>query len=170
MSFLNVAININDLPDSDNSSMEPVPAGVYQALIDGAELKTTKAGTGQYISLRLKIQGGQYNNRVFFDIININNPNETAQNIGLATLKKIMSAMQLMTVQNTDQLIGGTLVVKVAIERSEQYGDKNKVKDYQSVGGSAPVINVPVQQPVQPMQQPVQPPQGAYDPNVDIPF
>lgn len=173
MSFLNVAININDLPDSDNS-MEPVPAGVYQVVIDGAELKTTKAGTGQYINLKLKIQGGQFSNRVFFDIINISNPSEVAQNIGLATLKKIMKSMGLDSVQNTDQLIGGHLTVKVDIERSEQYGDKNKVKDYQSIGGSAPVINsgIPQYQPQPPTytQASAQLQQATFNPDEDLPF
>lgn len=133
MSFLNQAINVNDLPDDEKSL---IPSGVYSVVISEAELKTTNSGTGQYISLKLKVVGGQYSNRVIFDMININNPNPTAQNIGLATLKKIMKAMQLDSVQNTDQLVGGNLVVKVGVELSDEYGDKNKVKDYQSAGGN----------------------------------
>lgn len=133
MAYLTQALNFDALPDDDKGGdMTPVPSGVYSVVVDGAELKTTKAGTGQYISLMLKIQGGEFNGRVIFDIINISNPNETAQRIGLSSLKNIMRSLGIQAVQDTDQLIGGRLVVKVGVELSQQYGDKNKVKAYQS--------------------------------------
>ena len=55
MAFLDTPINVDDLPQDEGGSFEPIPAGDYIATISGAELKMTKAGTGQYINLKLKI-------------------------------------------------------------------------------------------------------------------
>ena len=51
MSLLNTTFNVTELPVSENS-FDPLPAGWYQVNIKGAELKDTKAGTGQYIAVR----------------------------------------------------------------------------------------------------------------------
>lgn len=133
MAFLGQAININQLPNSDKISGEPVPNGVYCVSVERSELKTTNAGTGRYIALMLRIIEGEYSNRVVFDNVNISNPSEECQNIGLAALKNIMSSLAIESLQDTDQLIGGRLVVKLG--QGEYNGEKrNKVKEYQSTG------------------------------------
>jgi hypothetical protein len=35
-------------------------------------------------------------------------------------------------------LIGNSLQIKLDIEKSEQYGDKNQVKGFKAIGGGAP--------------------------------
>ena len=75
MAFLNAPINYSDLPEEDG--FDVLPAGDYNAVIKQAELNETKAGTGQYIKLRLDITGPTGAGRVVFTNLNIQNPNPT---------------------------------------------------------------------------------------------
>ena len=57
MAFLDETFDIAEMPVTEQRSFDPVPAGWYTAAIAGAELKTTKAGTGNYIAVRFDITG-----------------------------------------------------------------------------------------------------------------
>jgi hypothetical protein len=46
----------------------------------------------------------------------------------------------LAKVGDTDQLIGNCLMIKLDIEKSEQYGDKNQVKGFKPIAGGAPPV------------------------------
>lgn len=142
MSFLN--ININDLPDEQEKSYELLAPGWYDATIEKAELKDTKSGTGQYIKLQLGLDNG----RVVFANLNIKNPNDTAQRIGLSQLKKVMAAARLTQVQNTDQFVGVRLEIKVAIRPAKgEYSAQNEVKDYRAISGAMSSPTPPVSNP-----------------------
>lgn len=135
MSFLN--INLNDLPEDENS-YELIPEGWYSASIDAAEVATTKAGNGQYIKLKLKIFGPTNAGRFVFANVNIQNPNADAQRIGLGQLRSIMAAIGLNQVQDSDQLIGGQLMIKVGVkEGSNGYEAQNTVKGYKSISSNS---------------------------------
>jgi hypothetical protein len=54
MAFLEQTFSVEDLPVSINN-FEPLPEGWYTAAISGAEIKTTKAGNGQYINVKYTI-------------------------------------------------------------------------------------------------------------------
>lgn len=139
MAFLDQEINVNDLPQS--TSYEVLPEGWYTASITKADLQATKDGTGQYIKIRFDITGPTHQGRVVFGNINIRNASSEAEKIGRDHLGKIMRAIGLTSVRDTDQLIGGQLQVKVAIRPAQgQYGESNDIKDFKSAtGGSAPV-------------------------------
>ena len=123
---------------------EPLPAGWYQAKITDSELRTTKAGNGQYIAVRYDIAGPTHQGRVVYGNLNIKNPNPKAEEIGRQQLAELMGAIGLTKVRDTDQLIGGELEIKLAIRKSEQYGDSNDVKGYKSIAGSvAPALSTP---------------------------
>jgi hypothetical protein len=47
-----------------------------------------------------------------------------------------MTAINLPQLSDTDQLIGSNVQIKLAVERNEQYGDKNQVKAYKAAGGA----------------------------------
>ena len=136
MSFLDMPINVNELPESNNS-FDPLPAGWYQANIKGSELKDTKSGTGQYIAVQYDILGPTHQGRVVFGNLNIRNPNPKAEEIGRQQLGELMRAIGLNTVQDTDELIGGQLMIKLAIKKSEEYGDSNEIKGYKALEGGA---------------------------------
>ena len=137
MAFLNETFSVNDLPHSDNS-FEALPAGWYQVHITGAELRNTKAGTGSYIAVRYDVLGPTHQGRVVFGNLNIRNPNPKAEEIGRQQLGSLMRAIGLAQVSDTDQLIGGQLMIKLAIRPADgQYEASNDVKDFKAVGSGA---------------------------------
>jgi len=141
MAFLDQTFEADAMPVSDKS-YEPLPAGWYTASITGAELKNTKAGTGQYISIRYDIIGPSHQGRIVFGNLNIRNPNPKAEEIGRQQLGEVMRAIGIAKVQDTDELIGGQLSIKVDIRSSEQYGDQNEVKAFKAIAGSTPPVPV----------------------------
>jgi hypothetical protein len=136
MAILNQEFNVNDLPEG-RGEFEPIPAGWYSATITSAEVKTTKTGTGEYIALRLDITGPSFEGRVVFANLNIKNANPAAEEGARRDLGSIMRAIGLAKVHDTDQLIGGNLEIKVSIQKSVEYGDKNEVKNYRAIAGAA---------------------------------
>jgi hypothetical protein len=138
MAQLNETFSVDALPQATNN-YEPLPAGWYTAVVNGAEIKNTKAGTGQYIAVRYDITGPTHQGRVVFGNLNIKNPNPKAEEIGRQQLGELMRAIGLDTVQDTDQLIGGQLSIKLDVRESEQYGASNDVKGYKSSGSAPPV-------------------------------
>jgi hypothetical protein len=137
MAQLPETFSADALPVSDRN-FEPLPAGWYTAVVNGAEIKNTKAGTGQYIAIRYDITGPSHQGRVVFGNLNIKNPNPKAEEIGRQQLGELMRAIGLATVQDTDQLIGGQLQIKLEIRESEQYGASNDVKGYKANGSAPP--------------------------------
>jgi len=143
MAFLPEEFNVDELPQGNNN-FEPLPAGWYSATISQSELKDTKAGNGQYIKLRYDITGPTHQGRVVFGNLNIKNPNPKAEEIGRAQLGDIMRAIGLAKVTDTDQLIGGEIVIKLEIKQDETYGASNEVKGFKSASGSpAPASVIP---------------------------
>lgn len=134
--------NAAELPTNTMSS-EPVPAGWYNVKIHSAELKNTKAGTGQYIAVRYDILGPTHQGRVVFGNLNIKNPNPKAEEIGRQQLGDLMRSIGLARVNDTDQLIGGTLKIKVDVRKDETYGDSNDVKGYKAIDGAMPSASIP---------------------------
>lgn len=131
MAFLDHAFDVNELPVSDNN-YDPIPEGWYNVRIVSAEIKATKSGTGQYISIRYDIIGPSHQGRQVFGTLNIKNDSQKAEEIGRQQLGSLMRAIGLARVTDTDQLINGELQVKLAIKRDEQYGDKNEIKAFKA--------------------------------------
>ena len=143
MAQLPQAFSAAELPQSDRS-YDPIPEGWYDVEIKGAELRTTKAGTGQYIAVRYDVTGPTHAGRVVYGNLNVSNPNPKAEEIGRQQMGELMRSIGLPVLQDTDQLVGGRLSIKVSIRKSEQYGDSNDVKGFKAVvGGAAPAPSAP---------------------------
>ena len=148
MAFLGQTFDSNELPQGNSGSFEPLPEGFYNATITQAELKPTNDGTGQYIKLRLDITGPSHQGRVIFSNLNIKNASAKAEEIGRQQLGDIMRAIGLAKVNDTDQLIGGNVNIKLAIrdKRTDEktgktYDASNEVKAYRAInGGAAPAF------------------------------
>ena len=136
MSFIET-FSAADAP-AGRTEFAPVPAGWYLASIHSAEVKQTKAGTGEYIKVRYDLVGGEHANRVVFGNLNLKNQNEAAQNIGRQQLGEIMRAIGLPTIQDTDQLVGGVLEIKLSVRDDPQWGVSNEVKGFRASNHSAP--------------------------------
>ena len=140
MAFLEHAINLDDLPESNTGEFQPLPAGWYSATINKASLEPTKDGTGQKIAMRYDITGPTHQGRVVFGNLNIKNKSAKAEEIGRAQLGDIMRALGLRQVSDTDQLVGGSLQIKLEIkEATDQYAARNEVKAFKSSGDAMPI-------------------------------
>lgn len=157
MAFLNETFEADNLPQGN--SYEALPAGWYNANITAAELKPTKDGSGQYIKVRYDITGPSHQGRVVFGNLNIKNPNPEAEEIGRTELGKLMRAIGLAKVTDTDQLIGGSLSIKLAIRPADgQYEASNNVKGFKAITGSAPTFAAPAAAPEAPASGKATPP------------
>ena len=129
---LGQTFNTNELPV--NSGFDPIPAGEYSAAITGAELKNTKNGDGQYIAVQYTITGPTHEGRVIFSNLNIRNKNPKAQEIGLAGLNSLMRAIGLASISDTDQLVGGNMLIKVKLSPAKDgYDASNDVTGWKAL-------------------------------------
>lgn len=153
MSFLGEDFNADELPDSDNV-FDPVPAGWYDCTIAAVEDRKTKAGNGKYLSVRYTIVGPTHQGRMFFGNINYRNPSAEAEKIGRAQLGEIMRAIGLASLNDSDQLIGGSLKVKVVVRKDKHYGDSNEPKGFKALAQSS----MPASSGMPPIPTPAAPP------------
>jgi len=138
MARLDETFNAQDLPeDTGGGDFTPLPAGDYNVTIEDAEIKQTKSGTGQYINLKLHVDGPTHAGRLLFGALNIKNDSSQAEQIGRGQLGSILRALGIESLEDTDQLIGGPLNVKVVIKpASGQYKEGNEIKSYKAQGGA----------------------------------
>lgn len=139
MALLDTSFDVNDLPEQQND-FSPLPEGWYQVSVAGAEIRPTKDKTGQYIAVRYDVVGPTHQGRVVFGNINIKNKSTQAEEIGRQQLGSLMRAIGLARVDDTDQLIGGNLQIKVSIRQSEGYDPQNEVRQWKAIEGSTPSV------------------------------
>lgn len=136
-----------------------VPPATYKVVIVDSDVKDTKKGNGKVLELKCQIvEGAQVGNTVV-DRLNIVNPSEISQKIGLSQLKNICDAIgHKGQLTNSEQLHGKPFAIKVVIEQfqsstSGKMLDSNKIEKRMSVGEAA---RQPVVQEQQPQQMPEQ--------------
>jgi hypothetical protein len=143
MGFLGETFDINDIPEEEKREFEPVPAGWYTASITNANLRDTKAGTGKFISVRFDITGPEHQGRVVFTNLNMTNPSPKAEEFGRKQLGRIMLAVGLQQVSDTDQLLGANLSIKLTVKNDPEYGPGNEVRGFKAIEGSTPPVSAP---------------------------
>ena len=143
MGFLEQSFDIKDMPVAEDRDFSPIPAGWYTAAIVGADVRTTKAGTGNYIAVRFDIIGPEHQGRVVWCNLNTRNPSPKAEEIGRQQLGDIMRAIGLPKLEDTDQMLGGNLSIKVTVKDDPTYGPGNEVKAFKSIEGSSPPAATP---------------------------
>ena len=136
MAFLGQEYRVEDLPES--GSYDLIPAGWYQAQINSADLKLTKSGDGQYLSIRFDILGPSHQGRVTWGNVNLKNASAQAEEIGRRQLGEILRSIGKSVIRDSDELIGGQLQIKVGIQHDKngQYEDRNDIKGYKALDGT----------------------------------
>ena len=134
---LDELFTLDSVPAS-TTSYDALPAGLYEATIANAEIKDTKSG-GKYINVRYDITGPSHAGRVVFGMITIANANPKAEEVGRQQLGDLIRAISLDKLADTDQLIGGQLIIKLDVETTEKYGEQNRVRGFRPANkGSKP--------------------------------
>jgi len=138
MASLDVTINRSELPTETGGDFSPLPAGDYTTQITGAEICTTKSGTGQYIKVEYTVIGEQHQGRKVWGNLNIKNDSDKAEEIGRSQLNQLMTAIGLTKLADTDELVGNDVTIKLKIKPADgQWEASNEIKAYKS-SGSAP--------------------------------
>ena len=120
--------NVEDAPEAQ---FEVIPVGVYAAQIIQSELKETKAGTGQFLELRIQLLEDPHAGRLVFDRLNLVNQNETAENIAKRKLAELCRAVGVLEVEDSEELHGVEIQVKLGISPAKgDYPESNEVKKY----------------------------------------
>jgi len=143
------AYNFNAESIEPNTSYEPIPAGWYTAIISSSEMKATRDGYGEYLSLTLQIIEGQHENRLVFARLNLKNANDKAVDIARKDLAAICRAVGVMSPQASEQLHDIPLMIKVKVRpASGEYEASNDMGGYKAVEGAnltpAPKTQTPV--------------------------
>lgn len=123
-----------------NLALDPIPAGWQNAVIVDSEMKPSgpnaKDPNGQYMALTLQIIDGEHAGRKLFDNLNLVNVNPTATEIAFKTLKAIYNAIGVAKVDDSAQMHGIPLKVKVKLTRATaEYAARNEIEGYEHVAG-----------------------------------
>ena len=129
--------NFNAEEVEPSSSFDPIPAGWYTAIISNSEMKATRDGYGEYLSLTLQIIEGQYENRLVFARLNLKNANDKAVDIARKDLAAICRAVGVMSPQASEELHDIPLMIKVKVRpASGDYEAYNDIGGYKAVEGA----------------------------------
>lgn len=110
---------------------EPIPAGKYLAVITESDMQPTKSGDGQYLQLTFQIIEGQYQGRLLWARLNLDNPNEVASRIAKGQLSAICRAVGVMAPKDSVELHNLPLVIHVRCKKREDTGEiVNEIKGY----------------------------------------
>lgn len=169
MALLDMQFDQTEIQDAHKNDFDPIPAGTYTAEITRSEIKDNASGSGNRLSLGLKIIDGTHAGRLIFQDITLRNNNQIAQQIGRKQMAQLVSACGKSSVQDSSDLHGIPMEIKVAIkiDKTGQYDPSNEVKKFAAIAGSRPQFSSQPQA-SSPVQQ-GQPPQQQAAPKSDLP-
>jgi hypothetical protein len=141
--------NVDDIAGG-TGGLPLIPDGLYKAVIIDSELKATKAGTGQYLALKIVLTEGQYANTEFTERLNIINPNTVAVEIAYKTLANICKALGMaQTPQDSTQIHNKPFLLETKTKKGEPWtddkgelregNDSSEIKGYKPIGTPQPV-------------------------------
>jgi hypothetical protein len=144
-------LNFNPNDHEPTTDFELLPAGDYPAVVTASEMKQTKDGTGQYLSLVWQIIDGPAKGRTVFQNLNLVNKNPKAVEIASRDLAGICKAMDLVNlVDNSSELHNKPVMVKLKVSPPRgDYAASNDVKSVKSLAAQSPQQAPPMQAPPQ---------------------
>ena len=119
-----------DATSIDTSSHDPIPAGVYEALVTESEIRATRAGNGKGINFTFEILSGPHKGRKVWAWINFQHPKAEAQRIGQEELARICKAVGVEKLTETEQLHNKPLMITVALDKDDP--TRNVIKGYKA--------------------------------------
>jgi hypothetical protein len=119
-------------PDAEPSSgYTPMPAGEYTLEIVESEYKATSKGTGMILSCKAQVVGGEYDGRPFYINYNLENQNETAQEIGQRDFAGLRRATGVLAPEDSEELHFKQFSVKIGVKARKDTGEmENNIKEY----------------------------------------
>lgn len=122
----------------DNDKMggfDPIPESWYLVEVMKSEYKATNAKTGHYLTCQMQVLEGEYKGRYVFNLLNLDNPNSVAVEIGQKELASMCEACGIDELEDSTELHGIPMAVRVVIKAgSGGYPPKNEIKAYKTEG------------------------------------
>jgi hypothetical protein len=119
------------------STFDIIPPRWYAATIEDIIQKDTKSGDGWYFNFKFRVDENRHpevGGRILFSILNVGNANPEAVKIANADMDRIMHGTGLLSMKDTDQLLGRSLAIRVVVTPPKNgYEEKNEVKGYDSI-------------------------------------
>ena len=133
-SFNAVQHEATDIGAPTAKKYSPIPEGDYQAVITDSEMRTTKAGDGEYLLLTFEIiSGGQFEGRRIWVRLNVKNKSPKAEERAKRDLASILRATNVEQMQDTEELHMKPMIVSVVIEpASGGFDESNDIRAYKS--------------------------------------
>jgi len=139
-----VQLNFDATQVEPDAGFETVPAGWYNVAMDESSLKPTKDGAGAYLEARFNILDGQYHGRKLFARLNLQNSNQQTVEIAMKQLSAIGHAVGVLHIQDSSQLHGLPLKVKVKIRpASGDYEASNDITAYKNINEQVDMAGAP---------------------------
>jgi hypothetical protein len=138
MGNLGKAFDFSKVPQSDRGPMSLLPSGLYIAHIIEGSVVPAKSGRGLVANLMWEILDGPHERRRVWSRVNVENENETAQEIGQRFMGMLQTALGIEgLVDSTDVFLFQAVEINVGVEKSRdpQYPDRNMVKSIRPVPG-----------------------------------
>lgn len=122
--------------EPEKSKYQVLPVGEYKVKIVNTVQKPTRANpNNQYIQFDMEVLGGEYAECALTDRLNIINGNPETVKKSMARLSAITRAAGKEKINDTAELHGKVVVVKVGIKKGEgDFGDSNSIWAYKKVG------------------------------------
>ena len=115
----------------EDNDFAALPDGEYPCIISESEMKETNAKTGKYLQLRLDIISGPYKNRVIFDRLNLQNPNDKAVEIAKKQLASLCRATGRLKIKDSSELHNIPVMARLKFKKGNgEWDDSNDVKKY----------------------------------------
>ena len=116
---------------SDNFS--PFPSGVYKVALVKVERKDGSKPGAMYLNCQFKVVEGKHAKRMIFHIFNLQNNNAQTVEIAEKQLRQLMLAAGVPTLKDQwdlSDLMNKPAEARIAIQKDEEYGDKNKINAF----------------------------------------
>ena len=104
---------------------EPIPEGIYHVSIVDSETNPTKSGDGSHLDLTYEVLDGDHAGSRVIDMLNLDNKIKKTSDIAKGTLSAICRAVNVLTPNDSADLHGIPLYIKVSIEErpGKNFGD-----------------------------------------------
>lgn len=132
------SFDVAEAAPRESKSFEPLPRGLYSAMITESAIKQTKRGDGEYLALTFEIVDGKYAGRRLWQNLNLSNPSKQAEDIAREELNNICAAIGIpkgTKLSNTEQL--HDVLVKVDVGLDAKDPTRNRIFAY-AAGSSSP--------------------------------
>lgn len=116
-------------PDAvPSSGYKPLPAGEYEMEIVESEYVPGAKGTGMVLKCKAQVVGGDFDERPFYINYNLENQNETAQEIGQRDFAGLRRAIGVLSPEDSEELHFHRFRVKIGVQEGT---GANVIKEYQ---------------------------------------